>query len=117
MNAEIRRSVAERLRSERTRLDLSQADMATAGGISLRTQAAWEKGEQSPNADYLATVSVIGVDVLFIVTGTYQLAGAQDAQPQLSADEQSLLMSFRGLNDKARSTIKELALMLAGNGD
>lgn len=118
MNAEIRRNVAKRLRQERARLDLSQGDMAVAGGISLRTQAAWEKGEQSPNADYLVSVSARGVDVLFVLTGRYQWeqpVGGQGAQHIiLSGDEQALVKGFNSLTEKAKATVKDLMVLLAG---
>lgn len=118
MNAEIRRIVAERLRQERARLDLSQGDMAAAGGISLRTQAAWEKGEQSPNADYLVSVSARGVDVLFVLTGRYQweqAPGGEGAPSSiLSGDEQTLVKGFNSLPEKAKATVKDLVLILAG---
>jgi transcriptional regulator with XRE-family HTH domain len=113
MNAEIRRIVAERLRQERARLDLSQGDMAAAGGISLRTQAAWEKGEQSPNADYLVSVSARGVDVLFVLTGRYQWEQPVGGST-LSADEQALVKGFNSLSEKAKATIRDLVVMLTG---
>lgn len=118
MNAEIRMLVAERLRQERARLDLSQSDLASAGGVSLRTQAAWEKGDQSPNADYLVAVSGLGVDVQFVLTGRYTWempsGGEGGDQALLSRDEQALIKAYNGLQDKAKATVKDLMMLLAG---
>src|SRR5258708_1507901 len=43
MNAEIRVIFGERLRQERERLGLSQADMAKLGGTKMRTYQDWER--------------------------------------------------------------------------
>jgi len=68
--------IAQRLREERTRLDLSQVAVADACGVNRGTVAAWEKGEQTPTAAVLATVDGLGMDVQYIVTGKRPRAAA-----------------------------------------
>lgn len=43
--------------------------MATAAGITKKTQGLYERNERSPSAEYLAVLSGHGVDVLYVVTG------------------------------------------------
>lgn len=62
-------SIGERLKSERERLGYSQTDFASIGGASKGSQISWEKGPTTPNAAFLAAVSEIGADILYVVTG------------------------------------------------
>lgn len=79
---ELRTLVGARLREERERLGLSQADFAAIGDASKRTQIQWEKGAAAPNAEFLALVAQAGVDVLYVVTGHHTPKAAP--QPELS---------------------------------
>lgn len=65
---------SERLKAERSRLQLSQAAMAEAGGVGLNSQSNYENGHRSPNAAYLARMAAIGVDVTYLLTGVRTLA-------------------------------------------
>lgn len=58
-----------RLKSERTRLGLTQPEFAEAAGAKKRTLIDWEKGVSSPTAMQLSALAEIGVDVLFVLTG------------------------------------------------
>ena len=62
-------SIAARLRLERTRLKLSQAELADAGGVSTPSQIGYEQGTRTPVLDYLKGVVTVGVDPLFVLTG------------------------------------------------
>ncbi|MFJ7885112.1 helix-turn-helix domain-containing protein [Pseudomonas sp. NPDC096917] len=57
-----------RLRQERLRLKLTQALFATAGGVGRYAQSCYERDLSLPRADYLAAITLIGVDVLYIIT-------------------------------------------------
>lgn len=59
-------SIGGRIREERERLGLSQA--AFIGG-DKSSQIRYEKGERSPDAEYLSRVADSGADVQYIVTG------------------------------------------------
>lgn len=61
--------IGARLRAERARLHLKQVDVATAAHVSKTTQIKYESGARSPDAQYLAALQPLGVDVLFVVTG------------------------------------------------
>lgn len=71
-NAEI----GDRLRAERQRIDLTQAGLAEKAGISKTSQVNYESGMRAPDALYLHAASVVGVDVLYVVTGVRQSGDA-----------------------------------------
>jgi len=62
-------TMGKRLRQERKRLRLSQAELAAIGGVKANAQGHYELGIRLPRADYLASVYEVGVDVLYVVLG------------------------------------------------
>jgi transcriptional regulator with XRE-family HTH domain len=72
MSKEIR-PFAERLKRERSRLGLSQSELAVAGHISKATQVAYEAGTHVPNLEYLSDVGQLGVDIVYVMTGRVQI--------------------------------------------
>lgn len=71
--------INDRLKEERLRLGLSQEDFARLAGVSKRAQANYEKGERSPQAEYLEALQGEQVDIYYILTG--HRSGTPDAQP------------------------------------
>lgn len=63
--------IAARLKAERERLRMKQADFATAVGVSKTAQFNYESGERAPDAAYLQKAAAIGVDTLFVVCGIH----------------------------------------------
>lgn len=61
--------MGSRLREERERLRLSQAALGEIGRVRKQAQLKYEKGDRSPDADYLSAVAAAGVDVLYVLTG------------------------------------------------
>ncbi len=62
-------TIGERLKEERTKLGMNQTDFAVAGGVQKHAQIRYEKGERSPDGNYLEAISNMGVDVLYVLTG------------------------------------------------
>ncbi len=62
-------TLEERLVSERTRLNLSQAEFAQAAGVHKRSQINYEKGLRCPDTSYLQAIEKLGVDLLYLLTG------------------------------------------------
>lgn len=61
----------KRLRKERERMGLSQAEIALATGVSLSTQGAYEAGTRVPDLTYLTRLSKLnGVDTLYVLSGS-----------------------------------------------
>lgn len=79
-------SIGERLRQERERIPLTQPELATRCGVTMRSQRNYEKGERSPDADYLAALAPHGLDVLYILTGQ-RTGGALAPAPVLAVSE------------------------------
>jgi transcriptional regulator with XRE-family HTH domain len=121
-NLMTRAEVGARLRTERRRLGLSQADFAQLATVSRRTQASYEAGDGAPGADYLSALAHVGVDVLYVVTGRLEAGEAVAPEPKswldradgsLSADESQLLSSFRQMAAADRSALQAIAGSLA----
>lgn len=60
---------AGRLVAERERLRLTQIELRERMGVSKASQIRYESGDSSPDADYLAELDAIGVDVMYLLTG------------------------------------------------
>lgn len=90
-------TLAERLREERTRLALKQEEMAAAAGLNRTAQIRYEKGERAPDADYLAAIAALGVDVRYLLTGV--------PTPAIAGDEAELLRRYRGASPEVRTAI------------
>lgn len=82
-------NIGERLREERERLTFSQTALGAIGGVLKQAQLKYEKGERFPDAAYLNAIAKVGVDVLYIVTGTRSTTA-------LTPDENELLERYRG---------------------
>ena len=63
------RPYAERLRKERARLELPQAQVCVAGGVSKSTQVAYECDQRVPDLEYLDGIATLGVNKVFVATG------------------------------------------------
>ncbi|WP_310731446.1 helix-turn-helix domain-containing protein, partial [Burkholderia pseudomultivorans] len=93
-------SIGARLREERLRIGLSQAEFAALGGLSNKAQLSYESGARSPDANYLAALAKIGVDVLYVITGE------RATQSKLPPDVADLVDSFLQLNDIGRAAVQ-----------
>lgn len=80
-------TIGDRLKAERKRLRLSQTYFARLGCVSLSTQKRYESAERIPDANYLAGLANIGVDMLFVITGK---------TTEETADENRLVMEAMG---------------------
>ena len=58
-----------RLRSERKRIHMTQAQFGKEGGVSLSSQNAYESALHFPDARYLARIAGVGVDVNYVLLG------------------------------------------------
>lgn len=92
-------AIGDRLKEERERQGLNQEEFGLIGGVKRNAQANYEKGDRSPDADYLSAISEGGADVLYIITGfrkSIQLNALGD-------DEQEMLAHFRHLSERKKS--------------
>lgn len=84
----------ERLRAERKKLGLSQAELGDVGNVAKNAQLNYESGARKPDAAYLAAVAERGVDVLYVLTGRRELERGGD----LSLEETEVLSAFRSMD-------------------
>jgi transcriptional regulator with XRE-family HTH domain len=90
-----------RLKQERQRLDLNQAEFSALGGVQKQAQFHYERGTRRPNSDYLAKIASAGVDVHYLLTG-------RTATLALDGDEQAVLTGYRALDARKRTAIRAL---------
>jgi transcriptional regulator with XRE-family HTH domain len=103
-------TIGNRLKEERERLGHTQTTLATLAATTKKTQIDYETGRTSPNAEYLKTLSSVGFDVTYIVTGQRLDNVARTTR------EMSLLHHYRLLDDRQRNALNELAYTLSGAG-
>lgn len=107
--------IGNRLHRERCRLGLSAAAFAVLGGVDAAVQESFEKGVRHPDAAYLATMAVIGIDVLYVVTGMPTCT--EDLS--VSRDEVTLLRAYRTTDDAgkkaANAALQAIAQAFPGN--
>ncbi|GEM_PF-271165 len=113
--------IGSRLKEERQRLDMNQTSFAEACGSGKRQQTRYEQEEQIPGGEYFAGAALLGVDVVYVLTGarrdgltpkeTALLAAYRNASEELQRAALSVLgisttaSSPRGV--KARVTIRD----------
>lgn len=69
-----------RLKEERKRLGLSQAEMAQVGGVGRLAQLQYESEATAPTTRYLSAIGSIGVNLVYLVAGIR--LGARDLSPE-----------------------------------
>jgi len=67
-----------RLAEERRRLGLKQGEFAHRAGTDSAKQSLYETGKRELRADYLARLTDIGVDVVYVLTGRRSEGGAME---------------------------------------
>lgn len=63
------KSIGQRLRQERKRLNLTQAKCGEIGGVTRESQRNYEIDKRSPNNVYWQAVAKVGVDIQYVITG------------------------------------------------
>jgi transcriptional regulator with XRE-family HTH domain len=59
-----------RLREERERIGLTQAEFAVLAGVKRVAQYLYERGERAPTIDYLHLAAEGGVDIVYLLSGS-----------------------------------------------
>lgn len=103
--------ICDRLREAREGLGLSQQALAERCGVTARSQRNYESGERLPDAAYLATLVLAGVDVPYVLTGQRATGTAPDPA------EQVLLDSYRRCKPAAKAKLIQTAALLSAGLD
>jgi Predicted transcriptional regulators len=102
--------IGARLRQQRAQAGLTQDQIAEQLGVSKRTQGNYESGSSDAPASYLSmAASVLGFDVLYIVTGTRTTLKA-DA---LSEVEDSIVQQYRSIPPDDQRAIRRFVKAMA----
>ncbi|ELI9007342.1 helix-turn-helix domain-containing protein [Enterobacter roggenkampii] len=96
-----------RLKSERKRLALSQAEAAALCGVSRETWGKYERGSIVPGGDVLLSFAMNGANVQFILTGQ------ESGGVALTRDEHDLINHFRNAPLAIKAAV--FAALTAGN--
>ena len=98
-----------RLKEQRKKMGLTQADAAQKAGIERETWGKYERGVFMPSGDVLISFLSMGINVsdLFAAEEPFR-------QPEtiLSAEEQELLTQFRQLNQDGKTAIFSMLFAL-----
>lgn len=103
----------QRLREERERRGLNQADFGALGGIAKVAQLNYEKGYRVPDTHYLSNLRKHGVDV------GYLLSGERDMPVMGRLDAKMLSTAIKAVQESAKeggyvfSGTEEAAMILA----
>lgn len=104
-------TLANRLRSERINLGLTQTQLAVLAGIQANAQGHYESGFRTPRADYLGALNGIGMDVQFILMGVR--APIPTATAALSQGESLFVQSLRVLRLADREAVAQVLAAMA----
>lgn len=104
--------LGERLREERQRLGMSQAELGLAGGVQKQAQLKYEKGERSPDASYLEAIARAGVDVLYVLTGSRSFSPPEPIAPE----HRALIADYDACSVADQAVIRRTAAAMAHRG-
>ena len=96
---------SERLREERKRLKLNQSNFGEIGGVTKKSQIAYEGGSLPPYVDYLERISAAGVDIQYLFLGIRSGVA-------LAPEEKYLLALYRD----APQTLRKAAIAALASG-
>ncbi|MBI3284031.1 MAG: helix-turn-helix transcriptional regulator [Burkholderiales bacterium] len=62
-------TIGLRIREERESIGFSQAQIAEQTGITVRSQRNYESGKRIPDAEYLAAIAPLGINISYVLNG------------------------------------------------
>lgn len=105
------RGFSERLIGARVRGGMSQARLADAAGVSLRSLQYWESGERWPREEEFDRLArSLRVSVGYLLGQEYPQPNAQGEA--LKEDEKALLEDYRSLTDDRRAMLAKMVHMM-----
>ena len=98
--------VGNRLREERERLGLTQAEAGALVGVSREMWGKYERGAL-PGGEVLVSLGSGEMDILYILTGQR----SQPVESRLSRAQQALLANYEAASQEGRRLIESTAKM------
>lgn len=102
------RLFSERLKEERVRAGLTQADLAEIADVSREMIGKYERGAAEPGSGVLVDLDRAGLDVLYVLTGRRAPRGALSLTPQ----EQQLLAIYSSATEPGRAALDAVAVLV-----
>lgn len=126
-------ALAERLKEERKRLDMSQKEIAQKVSVNRETWSRYETAKMLPSTIVLLSAMKFGLDASYVLTGkkselSYTTKEAKsltlkaseemtayNSSPdmKLTSREQTLITYYREVNHEGKKTIDDIAKLLA----
>ena len=107
------KSLSLRLKEERKRLRISQAEAASRSGVQRETWSRYENGLLQPGTDVWVALSLMGADIRYILSGEREPVFSDT---ELSQNEKALVALYRGLEGEARNTLMDLLGVIVKTG-
>ncbi|HGB3291809.1 TPA: helix-turn-helix domain-containing protein [Salmonella enterica subsp. enterica serovar 40:-:1,5] len=96
---------AERIKFERTRLSLTQAQAAMICGVSREMWGKYERGQAVPGGEVLFSFAEAGADIQYILLGEVRLTANQE--------EKNLLENYRAMDKAAQLNMQAVSAAFA----
>lgn len=100
------KNVFLRLKEERERCGITQAEIADITGVNIKSIGRWEREIPIPS-DKLAMLSPLGIDVLYV------LIGQRSVPLVLNPKEEALLDNYRNSDEKGKRAVEIAASAFA----
>ncbi|PTQ91253.1 helix-turn-helix transcriptional regulator [Agitococcus lubricus] len=100
------KNVFSRLKEERERCGVTQAQVADLTEVNIKSVGRWEREIPIPS-DKLAMLSTLGIDVLYV------LIGQRSIPVVLNAKEEALLDNYRNSNEAGKKAVETTASAFA----
>ncbi|WP_165009681.1 helix-turn-helix domain-containing protein [Neisseria yangbaofengii] len=99
-----------RLKEERKKLGLTQAQAAEKCGVSGRMWGDYERGISQPKTELFFRFEKAGIDVQYVMHGRHDSSAQMPSEKaELNRDEQAWLDVFRQLAPAARQSVLDFA--------
>lgn len=90
----IKEDLGFRLKKAREALGLSQKDLAAKGGVTRVTQAGYEAESTDPNTGYLKAIQEAGIDLQYVLTGSFSLPSSEQHPEPPAIDWERLRAAY-----------------------
>lgn len=102
------KNVFFRLKEERERCGITQAQIAEVTGVNIKSVGRWEREIPIPS-DKLAMLAILGFDVLYVLIGQRSMPITSTLNPR----EEALLDNYRNTNEQGQRALENTASAFA----
>lgn len=94
---------------------MKHADFAKAGGVATSTYSNYSGGDREPKLSFLAALSDIGADIVFIVTG--KRVAHQPMATHQAEEFSTIAEAFNEGGETGRKALLTVAELIKSKGD